>query len=198
MSGLSKRRDADIERIRAMASVSNGQLSLTAINNGGMSLQLNLRLPTAGSRQYPAQTQAATCFEVNLPARYPFEAPTARMRGTPILHPNVFASGVICVGSRWNASEGLDLYVRRLAQLLTFDPMLVNLGSVANPVAAKWYNSALRSHPEAFPTAVIDWTPPTEKVVRACPACKTKMRLPTGRTGLVSCPKCQHEFTANT
>ncbi|MGH1359183.1 MAG: ubiquitin-conjugating enzyme E2 [Burkholderiaceae bacterium] len=198
MSGLSKRREADLIRLRAMAGASAGQLSLTHADPDGRRLQFTLRLPTAGTAAYPGTVQPESRFEVSLPARYPFEAPTARMNGTPILHPNVFESGVICVGSRWNPSEGLDIYVRRLAQLLCFDPMLVNLGSIANAAGANWYSKTLRAHPEAFPSARIDWAEAPEKVVRSCPSCQTKMRLPAGQQGAVVCPRCQHEFTAST
>lgn len=198
MSGLEKRREADIERLRALESASRGQLQLLAVERNGSVLKFRLNLPTAGSDKYPATIQKESRFEVHLPARYPFEAPTARMSGTPILHPNVFESGVICVGSRWVASEGLDLYVRRLAQLLCFDPLLVNLGSIANSRGGHWYDRARREHPNAFPSAVIDWSTTPVKTVVACPGCSAKMRLPSGRSGTVACPKCQHEFTANT
>lgn len=198
MSGLEKRREADIERLRALENASRGQLQILAVERNGSILKFRLSLPTAGSEKYPATTQKESRFEVHLPARYPFEAPTARMSGTPILHPNVFESGVICVGSRWVASEGLDLYVRRLAQLLCFDPLLVNLGSIANSRGGHWYDRARRTHPDAFPTAVIDWSTTPEKTIVACPKCSVKMRLPSGQSGTVACPKCQHEFVANT
>ena len=198
MSGLGKRRAADVERIQAMAAASKGQLALTGTGRDNDSLQFTLRLPTAGSADYPRTVQAETRFEVNLPPRYPFDAPTARMRGTPILHPNVFESGVICVGSRWQPSEGLDIYVRRLAQLLCFDPMLVNLRSIAHAHAGNWYDRARRKHPEAFPTASITWPLPGEKVLRTCPGCQARLRLPAGRQGVVSCPRCQHEFELQT
>lgn len=198
MSGLDKRRNADLARLRTMAGASGGQLEIVEVSPDGRRLQFRLNLPTAGSAAYPKQVQPHSGFEVSLPARYPFEAPTARMTGTPILHPNVFESGVICVGSRWNPSEGLDLYVRRLAQLLCFDPMLVNLGSIANAAGGDWYSRARRATPDAFPTATINWSGATEKVIRACPACQTRMRLPSGRQGLVVCPGCKHEFTAQT
>jgi len=198
VSGLEKRRAADVERLRALAAASRGQLQLLAVEQNSSVLKFRLGLPTAGSEKYPASVQPESRFEVHLPTRYPFEAPTARMSGTPILHPNVFESGVICVGSRWVASEGLDIYVRRLAQLLCFDPLLVNLGSIANSRGGQWYDRARRAHPDAFPTAVIDWSSAAEKTIVACPKCHAKMRLPAGRSGTVACPKCQHEFAAST
>ena len=124
-------------------------------------------------------------------------------------HPNVFESGVVCIGSRWRASEGLDLFVRRVARLLCFDPLLVNLQSLANPSAAGWYRAALRRHPEAFPSARIDWpiegeaaAPPAssqvDRVLRPCPSCGARLRLPAARSGTVECPRCRHAFDTRT
>lgn len=212
MSGLVKRREADIQRLRALAAASRGQLELVGgtVGNTAAPIELIVRLPTAGNARYPQQVQHETRLQISLPARYPFEAPTARIVGTPIFHPNVFESGVVCVGSKWLASEGLDLYVTRIVRLLCFDGMLVNLNSIAHAAAGRWYAQARRQHPASFPTAVPDWTPandkaltgnetrPVEKVVRACPQCGGKLRLPSGRSGAVQCPRCQHEFEVNT
>ncbi|MGB7304647.1 MAG: ubiquitin-conjugating enzyme E2 [Burkholderiaceae bacterium] len=199
MSGLNKRRQADIERLERLCAHSRGQLQILSLPSGSnQSIVFQLNLPTAGDARYPGEVQAMSRFRVDLPVRYPFEAPTARMVETPIHHPNVFESGVVCVGSRWNPSEGLDLYVTRLCRLLTFDRMLVNMNSVANSAAGHWYNTAVRKHPDQFPTAAIQWDTPVEKVVRACPACGTKIRLPSGKSGIVQCPKCANDFEART
>ncbi len=204
MSGLQQRRLADVERVRALALASGGQLEL--INHPGDRdtgqpvgpLELLVRLPTAGNEHYPAQVLSSFRLRIELPARYPFEAPVARITGPAIFHPNVFESGVVCVGSKWLASEGLDLYVRRVIRLLCFDGMLVNMNSIAHAAAGRWYARARRQHPDAFPSAIPNWSPAADKVVRACPACGVKIRLPAARAGTVQCPRCRHEFEAST
>jgi ubiquitin-protein ligase len=199
MSGLNQRRQSDLNRLQQLCRQSGGALQITDDAAGsGRIIAFQLNLPTAGSTRYPAQVQAVSRFQIELPARYPFDAPTARMRDTPIHHPNVFESGVICVGSKWNPSEGLDIYVTRLCQLLTFDPLLVNMHSIAHSAAGHWYSRALKRHADAFPTATIQWDKPQEKVLRTCPGCQANLRLPTGRTGRVECPRCQTEFDAQT
>ena len=72
---------------------------------------------------------------VALPERYPFVAPVATVR-TPIYHPNVYPSGIICLGTRWIAAQGLDIFVQRLLRLVTFDSLLINTVSPANREAA--------------------------------------------------------------
>lgn len=198
MAGLNQRRDADLKRLQALCRQSGGELALLDDLSSDRQIVFQLNLPTAGSTRYPSEAQPVTRFQVDLPARYPFDAPTARMRDTPIYHPNVFESGVICVGSKWNPSEGLDIYVRRLCQLLTFDPLLVNMHSIAHASAGNWYGSALKRHPGAFPTATIQWDKPVETVLRPCPGCGAKLRLPTGRSGTVVCPRCKTEFDTQT
>lgn len=199
MSGLNKRRDADIDRLRLLEQNSRGQLQILQLPQGASNkIRFQLNLPSASNDKYPTQVLPAVRFQVELPARYPFEAPVARIGDTPVYHPNVFESGVICVGNKWNPSEGLDVYVTRLCKLLTFDGMLVNLNSIAHAAAGNWYGRARRAHPKSFPSAIIDWESVQDKVVRACPHCAANLRLPTGRSGLVSCPKCNREFETTT
>ncbi len=197
MSGMASRRQADLERLRALAAGSAGQL--TVLDGSSPSrLRLRVRRPTAGSDRYPAETLPGFDLIIDLPTRYPFEPPTARLEGARVFHPNVFESGVVCVGSKWQAGEGLDLYVMRVVRLLLFDGMLVNLQSVAHGAAGHWYARARRAHPQAFPTATIDWQVATDRVIRACPSCQAKLRLPTGRHGTVDCPRCGAAFEVGT
>lgn len=197
MSGLASRRQADFDRVRALAAGSDGQL---AILEGSTSSRLRLRVtrPTAGNARYPAEKLQRFDLVVDLPARYPFEPPTSRLEGDRVFHPNVFDSGVVCVGSKWQPGEGLDLYVTRVVRLLLFDGMLVNLSSVANGPAGHWYARARREHPAAFPSATIDWRTDGDRVVRGCPACGTRLRLPAARSGWVDCPRCGNAFEVST
>lgn len=197
MSGLADRRRADLDRLRRLAEGSDGQLVVLDGSDAGR-LHLRVNRPTAGGPDYPQRALSSFDLAIDLPARYPFEPPTARLTGARLFHPNVFESGVVCVGSRWRPGEGLDLYVIRLVRLLLFDPMLVNLKSVAHSAAGHWYARARRQHPQAFPSATLDWRPVPERIVRRCPACSAALRLPVGRHGDVECPKCGHVFEART
>jgi hypothetical protein len=151
---------------------------------------------------------------IDLAPRHPFMPPTATLQ-TPVFHPNVFESGVVCMGSTWLPSEGMDLFVRRLVRLLAFDPLLVNTRSVANSTALAWYARSLQQHPSSFPSDPVALhlglgcgensptpakLPTTEgqRVLRPCAHCQASLRLPSGRTGLVQCPRCRQDFEVQT
>jgi ubiquitin-protein ligase len=205
------RLDADLDRLRAMVENEPGRIVvLSAPDVARPVLHVELRYPTAASARYPAEKQPSTRLRVTLPARYPFQPPTASIE-TRIYHPNVFPSGVICLGTKWLPSEGLDLFLQRVIRLLCFDPLLVNVASPANREAADWYVSARRRHPGAFPTTALNFMqPPRRRSARAawhgppgvaagfslqaCPACKRRLRLPAGRLGTVRCPACGERF----
>jgi ubiquitin-protein ligase len=212
MSGLSVRVAVDTERLRGLMLASGGRISLLSVPNGSMQrFLLDLRFTTAGSSVYPNAKQPVIRLAIDLPARYPFQPPVATIT-TPIFHPNVFASGLVCQGAKWLPSEGMDLFVRRIAKLVTFDPLLVNAQSAANGEAMRWYVRAVRETPHAFPSDRVEivlaeeerpkvqWqaAPVAERVVKPCPACGTKLRLPAGKTGTVNCPGCGVGFEART
>jgi hypothetical protein len=194
------RREADIERVRALAAASAGRLGIVTVPAPGMPrFVLDLDYATAASPRYPAERQPRSRVSIELAPRHPFEPPVARVL-TPVFHPNVFPSGVVCQGARWLPSEGMDLFVRRIVRLLAFDPLLVNTGSAANGAAAQWYSAQSRLHPHAFPTdrAALALGETPERVVRACPQCSRQLRLPAGRRGSVQCPFCQRAFETET
>lgn len=204
---------ADADRLRALATAARGKVSLVALPApGAPRFVLDLGYATAGSSAYPTERRTSTRLVVDLPARYPFMPPAATI-ATPIFHPNVFPSGLVCLGTKWLPSEGMDLFVRRIAQLITFDPLIVNVHSVANPAALAWYQRALHRDPQAFPTERVELALAGEererihwqsagttqaRVVRACPHCGANLRLPAARRGTVRCPKCAREFEAAT
>ena len=197
------RRQADVERLQALAAASGGRLKiLEASPGGGAPIRVEVRCRTAVSADYPSRAAEQVRMRINLPARYPFERPTVTIE-TPIFHPNVFTSGVVCQGDRWIASEGLDLLVRRMIRLVTFDPAHVNPGSAANRTAASWYVAQRSRQPTLFPTDQVifdepDQPDPATRVVRHCPHCRQALRLPPGRQGTVACPACRREFEVTT
>jgi hypothetical protein len=209
------RLEADHARLRALAAASGERVVLLAGPTPALpQAELELRYAVARSERYPLDVTRQTRLRIALPARYPFQSPTATVL-TPVWHPNVFPAGVICLGTRWLASEGLDLFVQRLARLLTFDSLLVNTASPANRAAAEWYERTRRQRPEAFPSdrpefaaaapgagrGRVGWRETAAddgRVARRCPSCSRTLRLPAGRSGRVRCPGCGAGFEAST
>jgi hypothetical protein len=208
------RLEADHERLRALAAASGEMIGLLTGPTAALpQADLELRYAIARSERYPVDLTRQTRLRIALPGRYPFQPPTATVL-TPVWHPNVFPSGTICLGTKWLASEGLDLFVQRIARLLTFDSLLVNTASAANRAAAEWYQRARQRHPDAFPTDTpqfsvaapragrgrLGWREAADdgRVARRCPSCERTLRLPAGRRGRVRCPGCGTAFEAST
>ena len=94
------RREADLVRLRELASRSGGRLAvLEAPERGGRPVRLAVKCRTAGSDAYPQASQDGVTLRIDLPARYPFERPVLTVESR-IFHPNIFASGVICQGDK--------------------------------------------------------------------------------------------------
>ena len=194
------RREADLARLRELAGQSAGRLSLLeAPSRSGRPIRLRIDCRTAGSAGFPQAQQAGVTLRVDLPARYPFERPVLTVE-SPIFHPNIFASGVICQGDKWLPGEGLDLLVKRIIRLVTFDPGHVNPASAANRAAAAWYLQQRSKTPWLFPTDHVDFAGASrpERVLRHCPGCGKGLRLPAGKQGTVACPACRREFDVAT
>jgi ubiquitin-protein ligase len=152
MTAHSTRREQDVQKLRALSSSSNGKIKINKVTGSPPnSIELELVYPTAGDRNYPNSVQKITNVIIELGSRYPFAEPKVVIK-TPILHPNVYASGQVCLGAKWLPSQGLDLLVKRLISIVTYDESILNEKSPANRDALKWYSTALRSHPHAFPT----------------------------------------------
>lgn len=209
------RLEADLERLRQLEQAAAGRLRLQELPSASSQrLTVELHYATAATPRYPLERSERTLLSVALPSRYPFAPPVATIR-TPIWHPNVYVSGIVCLGARWLPSEGLDLYLQRITRLVCFDPLLVNTASPANREAAAWYAETRRRHPAAFPTdqpqfapaptprsrARPGWTDRSEdaaRVERSCTHCGRTLRLPPGRAGRVRCPACGQSFATRT
>ncbi len=202
-SAASLRRQSDIELVDRLVTRSAGRIQLRQIFElSSGQLKLRMHLPTSTDESFPMVRNAYTDFAITLPARYPFASPVVNIE-TTIFHANVFTNGTVCLGTQWQASEGLDLFIARVVRLLTYDPLLLNLDSPANGAAARWYMRASTQNPNAFPTLSREqrswlFDPRAEKVIVHCPSCKQAIRLPTGKSGTLICPSCQHEFKATT
>jgi LSD1 subclass zinc finger protein len=190
------RLQADAEQLQLLAAASRGLVEFERLpDEARPEFVARFACATAGSPRYPERRESRVVIHVALPERYPFLAPVATVR-TPIWHPNVYPSGTVCLGSRWIAAQGVDLFVQRLLRLVTFDPLLLNTTSPANREAAVWYEQRRREFPEAFPTDRQAAVQLVERVVLNCPACRRGLRLPRGRSGTVRCPSCGTAFEA--
>ncbi len=118
------------------------------------SIALRIRIPTARNKDFPRVAQEQSKVEIQLPQRYPFQGPLVSFK-TPIWNPNVYSSGQLCYGN-WKVMEYLDLFVRRLMQVIALDPAIINPKSPANTEASHWYDRARRANPRLFPTVVLD------------------------------------------
>jgi hypothetical protein len=206
MTAHALRREADLARLRELAARSGGRIELLETpSRAGRPIRLSIRCRTAASDSYPQAAQEGVTLRIDLPSRYPFERPVLTVESR-IFHPNVFASGVVCQGEKWLPGEGLDLVVKRIIRLVTFDPSHVNPASAANRTAAAWYLQQRSRTPQAFPTDRVDFassgpaaaTDEPIRVVRRCPACGKGLRLPAGKKGVVTCPACRHDVEVST
>jgi ubiquitin-protein ligase len=212
MSAFDQRRLEDLQKLRQLAAQAPSRLKIGRVKgNPADEIEIELLFKTAPSRHYPSAVQERTLLVLSLPAKYPLAAPTASIK-TPILHPNVYAGGTICLGMKWLPASGLDLLVKRIIQIITFDPTILNEDSPANRDALEWYRRAQRQHPGAFPTDTALLIPadqpkkmiwsniPTEpaKTVVSCLVCGSKLAVPAGKTGTAKCPHCNTTFTVRT
>jgi ubiquitin-protein ligase len=214
MSALDERRREDLRKVQQLCASSGGKLSIAGVAGDPMqSMNLELRYATALDQRYPSHQGSRVRATITLSGRYPIQAPTVHLAPV-VYHPNVFASGMVCLGTKWIPTEGLDLLVKRIAQIVTFDPAVLGEDSPANRDALEWYRRTKRLHPSSFPTDEVDFsptaapaktmtwtnveTPATERVIISCAACGRQLRVPAGRSGTVRCPSCGHAFEART
>lgn len=212
MSAFNERREQDVQKLRKLQEMSSERLTVVRVSGAPPSeIDLNLRVKTAPSDEYPRRVQELVSLSVSLPARYPFVEPKVSIK-TPILHPNIYSSGLVCLGVKWMPSFGLDLLVRRIVQIVIFDPSILNEASPANRQALDWYQKVRAAQPSAFPTDSFEFREPSapkkmtwshisttpQRVQVVCTSCSTKLAVPSGRSGRVRCPKCGFSFEVST
>jgi ubiquitin-protein ligase len=212
MSAFGERREQDLAKLRELSERSGNRVRVVRTVGSPISLvELELHYKTAPNNRYPNEVQGITNVKIELPAKYPFAEPSATIT-SPIFHPNVYSTGRVCFGVKWLASEGLDLLVQRLIQIITFDTLILNEKSPANTTALAWYKNA-KNKGGQFPTdsmsrqaspnkPQVKWTTVSnaeaERVMVSCPSCSARLGLPGGKVGKVVCPKCRSEFEART
>jgi ubiquitin-protein ligase len=208
MNAHDQRRMQDIQKLEKMEQDLKGRVKVARVNGTPPSeVELHFNLKVASSERYPQEVGTVTKCVISLPARYPFVEPSVTVT-TPIIHPNIYTSGKICLGQKWMPSFGLDLLAKRIIQIITYDPNVIDLNPPANSSAASWYKKALAQNRSAFPTDRMDfnsteklggisWKPmasePAKSIVK-CPQCASALSVPSGKTLDVKCPKCSTGF----
>jgi ubiquitin-protein ligase len=155
MEAINRRREEDLGKVKALSSLYPGRVEVLEYNRSISSIKVRLKIPTSRDSAYPHTVQQSSDIFFELPGRYPFEEPLAKVL-TPIWNPNVFTSGKICLGTRWIPTESLDLLVERIMKLLAFDPLIINTDSPANSEASQWYKLQVARNPGLFPTVKIE------------------------------------------
>ena len=150
MGVIIRRRQADYERLRSLATVNPGRLTIVRTSGtppDTIWLKINgttvSHLPSGGA---PSTTSSST-VRIQFGERYPLEQPLVYLE-TPVANPHIFPNTKrICLGTAWNASETLDLFVQRIWAILAWDPEVIDPGSPANTAALDW----AEKHPDRLP-----------------------------------------------
>jgi ubiquitin-protein ligase len=211
MSSINIRRDEDVAKLKALEHRTGGKIRVLKTNGNPISvIDIQIEVRTSSDASYPQKSIGTVNARINLAVRYPFEAPVISLN-TTVFNPNIYPSGKVCLGSKWLPTEFLDLLVLRLFKILAFDETIINVASPANGAAAVWYQRAKRDHPKEFPSDSITsgatqspvsmkWADVKaqnvvpERIIVSCPQCRAKLRIPSGKSGNVSCPTCSHLF----
>jgi ubiquitin-protein ligase len=154
---LELRRREDLRRVRALCDASQGRLRFVSADAPAPTeIRLQASARVALDASYPARAGSRVDIRIAIPAGYPLRDGPRAFLSPAVWHPNVFPDGQVCQGRTWRVSEYLDLYVRRILRIVTFQQDVTNLQSVANAGAAAWYRAARARHPDAFPTDTAD------------------------------------------
>lgn len=165
MSALETRRREDLEKVKELCNRSGGRIRLISTDGDAPSMiKLNLNYRTAGGTSYPEQDLASVELKIQIPAGYPFRSPPVATLSPVVFHPNVYASGQVCLGSKWVVSEFLDLLVKRVVRIITYQEDVLNEASPANGAAVSWYRERKRRFPQAFPTDSANTVAAVQKV----------------------------------
>jgi ubiquitin-protein ligase len=96
-----------------------------------------------------ASTRDVHRVQFELGSTYPAQAPAVQILDSPpVFHPNVFATGGVCIGPMsWTVEEGLGFLVIRVARMLLYFDDVTNPSHPANTAAAVWYNANRKLFP---------------------------------------------------
>ncbi|HOW47947.1 MAG TPA: ubiquitin-conjugating enzyme E2 [Rubrivivax sp.] len=157
MNALETRRREDLARVKDLCDRSGGRIRLvSADGDAPTTIKLKLNYRTAGGTSFPEQDLTSVEMKIQIPAGYPFRSPPVATLSPVVYHPNVYASGQVCLGSKWVVSEFLDLLVKRVVRIISYQEDVLNEASPANGAAVSWYRERKRRFPKAFPTDTAD------------------------------------------
>lgn len=157
MSALDTRRREDFARVRALCARSGGRIELLSANGDAPTvLQLRLHYRTAAGESYPESFLSSVDLTIQIPAGFPFRSPPVALLDPPVLHPNVYRSGMVCLGTQWVVSEFLDLLVTRVVRIITYQEDVLNEDAPAYGPAVQWYRRRRKLFPRDFPTDTAD------------------------------------------
>jgi ubiquitin-protein ligase len=157
MNALVTRRKEDLAKVKDLCDGSGGRIQLiSADGDAPTTIKLRLSYRTAGGTDYPERSLPSVEMKIQIPAGYPFRSPPVATLSPVVYHPNVYASGQVCLGSKWVVSEFLDLLVKRVVRIITFQEDVLNESSPANGAAVSWYRERKRKFPKVFPTDTAD------------------------------------------
>lgn len=157
MNALETRRREDLAKVKDLCDRSGGRIRLvSADGDDPTTIKLKLNYRTAGGTSFPEQDLTSVEMKIQIPAGYPLRSPPVATLSPVVYHPNVYASGQVCLGSKWVVSEFLDLLVKRVVRIITYQEDVLNEASPANGAAVSWYRERKRRFPAAFPTDTAD------------------------------------------
>lgn len=152
MTVRDKRIDEDIRKLKNLRDETSDLVSSIKVAGSPVStIRLTIGVPTAEDDTYPNRIRNSSTIHIELSARYPLDRPKVSVI-EPTWNPNIYRSGLLCLGEKWIATEGLDLLVIRVIRLLAFDDSILNIKSPANHEALIWYEKAKTRHRSSFPT----------------------------------------------
>lgn len=153
MSGFNERRKQDLVKLNQLVTDSRGKIKIISSTGNPVSrIVVELNYPTAINNNYPDKVQNSSKITINLTSRYPFTEPSVNFEKPIVFHPNIYDSGRICFGTKWLPTQGLDLLVKRVVKIITYEPDILNEASPANSKALTWYRKAFSKYPNKFPT----------------------------------------------
>lgn len=153
MSGFSERRNQDLIKLNELVKSTNGKVQILSKSGNPVStIVIELNYPTVVNSNYPTEICNKTKITISLSSKYPFTEPSVSFDKPIVFHPNVYDSGRICFGTKWLPTQGLDLLIKRVIKIITFEPDILNEASPANVKALNWYRSVIKKFPTKFPT----------------------------------------------
>lgn len=157
MNALTTRRREDLAKVKDLCDRSGGRIGLiSADGDAPTTIKLKLNYRTAGATDYPEHELSTVEMKIQIPVGYPFRSPPVATLSPVVYHPNVYPSGQVCLGRKWVVSEFLDLLVKRVVRIITYQEDVLNESSPANGAAVSWYQERRRRFPKAFPTDTAD------------------------------------------